>query len=109
MWSWIQDLRPRTAFSFVEQFNYHDNLNGWMIPDEWEQPDYTEVPLFGRAWRYQERLLSPRILHFTSSHLIFECASEICCECGRISRSDKKLATMRKEYAAAVAAVKAAK
>ena len=29
-----------SRYNFVEQFNYHDNLNGWMIPDEWGQPDY---------------------------------------------------------------------
>lgn len=37
--------------------------------------------LTGRAWCLQERLLSPRILHFRKWEVIFECFSHRCCEC----------------------------
>lgn len=37
--------------------------------------------LTGRAWCLQERLLSPRILHFRKWEVIFECFSSRCCEC----------------------------
>ncbi|KAK0638941.1 heterokaryon incompatibility protein-domain-containing protein [Cercophora newfieldiana] len=33
------------------------------------------VPLADRGWIYQERILSPRILHFTQNRLIWECRS----------------------------------
>ncbi|EAT84414.1 hypothetical protein HBH56_043950 [Parastagonospora nodorum] len=39
------------------------------------------MPLMQRGWTYQERLLSPRTLHFTNDELILECLSGITCEC----------------------------
>jgi hypothetical protein len=43
-----------------------------------------ELPLSSRAWAFQERLLSPRILHFTENELIWECSEGIECECSGI-------------------------
>ncbi|KAF2260092.1 HET-domain-containing protein [Lojkania enalia] len=39
--------------------------------------------LFGRGWIFQERLLSPRVLHFCDTELCFECCVESRCECGQ--------------------------
>ena len=36
----------------------------------------TRSPLSTRAWAYQERILSPRIVHFTNDTLIWECRKE---------------------------------
>lgn len=41
-----------------------------------------EHVLFSRAWVYQERLLSTRVLHFGSSELVWECMEKRGCECG---------------------------
>lgn len=41
-------------------------------------------PLLARAWAFQERLLSTRIIHYTSSELIWECKTVLACECTRI-------------------------
>ncbi|KAI9148002.1 hypothetical protein HJFPF1_11823 [Paramyrothecium foliicola] len=52
-----------------------------------EYPGYatvTEHPLLTRAWVYQERLLSPRILHFGPYEMFFECRTDVQCECGAI-------------------------
>ena len=52
-----------------------------------EMTDNTTVdlhPLLTRAWVYQERMLSTRILHFGRFELYFECRSSIQCECGFI-------------------------
>ncbi|KAF2428863.1 HET-domain-containing protein, partial [Tothia fuscella] len=38
-------------------------------------------PLLKRAWIYQERLLSPRILHFTHHELLWECLEGSICQC----------------------------
>lgn len=49
------------------------------IPD---QP-YTmlnEMPLLRRGWVLQERVLSPRTLHFTSTQMFWECNQKIACE-----------------------------
>ncbi|KAK3314835.1 heterokaryon incompatibility protein-domain-containing protein [Apodospora peruviana] len=37
--------------------------------------------LHSRGWTLQERLLSRRMLHFTSSELAWECTKEVACEC----------------------------
>ncbi|KAK4574974.1 hypothetical protein LTR86_000824 [Recurvomyces mirabilis] len=41
-------------------------------------------PLLTRAWVYQERLLSPRVLHFGPSELSLECNESTVCECGQV-------------------------
>ncbi|KAH8159792.1 hypothetical protein CIB48_g8454 [Xylaria polymorpha] len=40
------------------------------------------APLFQRAWAFQERLLSQRIVHFLKTEIIFECEESLWCECG---------------------------
>jgi hypothetical protein len=52
----------------------------------WNQMPASQVafkfPLLSRAWVFQERLLSRRILHFCDSELIWECRQLSECECG---------------------------
>jgi hypothetical protein len=43
-----------------------------------------QLPLFSRAWAYQERLLATRILHFAKDELVWECRSSMTCECRRL-------------------------
>jgi Heterokaryon incompatibility protein (HET) len=43
-----------------------------------------QLPLLSRAWVFQERMLSPRVLHFGPQELFFECRSDCTCECGEI-------------------------
>ncbi|OCL07999.1 hypothetical protein AOQ84DRAFT_294015, partial [Glonium stellatum] len=38
------------------------------------------APIGRRGWIYQERLLSPRILHYTSEQLFWECRREYLAE-----------------------------
>jgi hypothetical protein len=39
-------------------------------------------PLLTRAWAYQERMLSPRVVQYTSEELVWECDTMKTCECG---------------------------
>ncbi|KAI1850941.1 hypothetical protein JX265_007266 [Neoarthrinium moseri] len=41
-------------------------------------------PLLTRGWVLQERLLSPRVVHFTRDEIIWECMERTTCECGCI-------------------------
>ncbi|KAH7002564.1 heterokaryon incompatibility protein-domain-containing protein [Ilyonectria destructans] len=41
-----------------------------------------EFPLLDRGWVYQERLLSPRVLHFGNNEISWECMEMTKCECG---------------------------
>lgn len=39
-------------------------------------------PLMRRGWVFQERWLSPRIIHFGGKEFLFECSAGLVCECG---------------------------
>jgi Heterokaryon incompatibility protein (HET) len=39
------------------------------------------APLLTRAWGFQERLLSPRVVHFHGEEMVFECKTMTRCEC----------------------------
>ncbi|KAL3423937.1 hypothetical protein PVAG01_05684 [Phlyctema vagabunda] len=42
------------------------------------------TPLLQRGWVFQERLLSPRTIHFGEGELVWECRDLILCECGHM-------------------------
>jgi hypothetical protein len=42
---------------------------------------FETMPLFDRAWAFQERLLATRIVHYTERELIWECKERLWCEC----------------------------
>ncbi|PVH76504.1 HET-domain-containing protein [Cadophora sp. DSE1049] len=50
-------------------------------------------PLSSRAWAWQERLLSRRIMHFSSEELIWECKSGTGCECAMQGELDDTKST----------------
>jgi hypothetical protein len=50
-----------------------------------------EAPLLTRAWAFQERLLSPFTIHFHVEELVWECRSEVQCECGGLYNSNVSL------------------
>lgn len=52
------------------------------VYDKAEIGRYQEEPLLGRAWVFQERILSRRNVYITSSEVIWECRSGFSCECG---------------------------
>ncbi|KAK5160992.1 hypothetical protein LTS14_000786 [Recurvomyces mirabilis] len=52
--------------------------------DDFEGKLQDTFPLLTRAWVYQERLLSPRVLHFGPSELSLECNESTVCECGQV-------------------------
>ncbi|KAE8861120.1 hypothetical protein PTNB29_06215 [Pyrenophora teres f. teres] len=49
----------------------HDHFFGDILQD---------TPIFRRAWIFQERLLSPRILHFGTDQVFWECRTSNACE-----------------------------
>jgi Heterokaryon incompatibility protein (HET) len=48
-----------------------------------------EVPLLTRAWAFQERLLSPRVIHFANDEISWECRELSDCECKSIRKRQK--------------------
>ncbi|KAI1385153.1 heterokaryon incompatibility protein-domain-containing protein [Hypoxylon trugodes] len=43
-----------------------------------------EQPLLTRAWAYQERIISTRVVYFAGYELAFECFCDAICECGHL-------------------------
>ncbi|KEF58826.1 uncharacterized protein A1O9_03669 [Exophiala aquamarina CBS 119918] len=50
-----------------------------MDTDDWIQ-NVNLAPLNSRSWVLQERLLSPRVLHFAANQLYWECSGQEACE-----------------------------
>lgn len=61
----------------------------------------TGWPLLQRGWVYQERLLSPRVLHFGLNEVVWECLACTACECGMSSTLQSVLSNKR-EHAQAM-------
>lgn len=89
-------------YSFKGNFSEEDHMNDWVMPFNCQDQAIAQTPLLKRAWAFQERLLSPRVLHFTPSEMIFECMEGIQCECGRIDNSmydSRTTDTVKREFA----------
>jgi hypothetical protein len=74
-------------YSFKAPFDGNAHMNEWELPFNISDEANLHTPLLIRAWPYTERLLSPRVLHFTKSEMILECRAGYQCECGRIEDS----------------------
>jgi len=42
-------------------------------------------PVLSRGWIFQERLLSPRVLHFGHAEVVWECFEALQCQCSRVT------------------------
>ncbi|KAK1756651.1 het domain-containing protein [Echria macrotheca] len=67
---------------FRERIDHH--LEDVEDPGDVGHPTSEHYPLLTRAWVYQERMLSTRVLHFGYYELWYECRSLLECECGGI-------------------------
>jgi hypothetical protein len=50
--------------------------------EHWWHPCFPRFPLTWRGWVYQERLLSPRVVHFSDEEVSWECYETVDCQCG---------------------------
>ncbi|KAF2118243.1 heterokaryon incompatibility protein-domain-containing protein [Lophiotrema nucula] len=58
----------------------HQGKDCLLIPSSMCESQIESSALSQRGWVFQERLLSPRILHFTSTQVFWECHSSNACE-----------------------------
>jgi hypothetical protein len=89
-------------YSFKASFDEGAHMNDWELPFNSSSEANLHTPLLKRGWAYVERLLSPRILHFTKSEMILECREGYQCECGRIDdpRFDSRMTDpVKQEFA----------
>ena len=88
-------------YVFKASFDGGAHMNDWELPFNCSSEANFHTPLLQRAWPYVERLLSPRVLHFTQSEMVMECREGYQCECGRIddSRFDSRpLDSVKQEF-----------
>jgi len=85
-----QDLEfqytPRARAPFAIRFREAiDHLNN-------DDPEATKTdwPPIQRAWVFQERALSSRVIHFCKREILIECRKEFKCQCGAESIMDMK-------------------
>ncbi|PFH59657.1 hypothetical protein XA68_12062 [Ophiocordyceps unilateralis] len=72
-----------TPFLLLEDDDHHHSLDDLVRTNS--------QPIDQRGWTLQERLTSPRVLHFTKGELIWECDTLTECECRRQSTPSRRL------------------
>ncbi|KAJ0419594.1 heterokaryon incompatibility protein-domain-containing protein [Aspergillus carlsbadensis] len=71
-------------------------------------PSHVYYPVLTRAWVYQERMLSTRVIHFGRYEVFFECNTDIQCECGWIQTEGYTATTrmmVKAEFASTLSAL----
>jgi hypothetical protein len=56
---------------------------------------FEEPLLLTRAWIYQERVLSPRVIHFCDNELVWECGADFSCQCGFLHQPGFPITTVK--------------
>lgn len=74
----IQAVRLSGEREIILTFHVRDHIDH-ITRRPWRKPEY--FPLLSRAWAYQERYLSQRVLHFGPQEIFRECNEELRCQC----------------------------
>jgi hypothetical protein len=85
-----------------ELFTYPHVYAKSYIDHIWERSGSMRSPLLRRGWIYQERLLSPRVVHFTEDEISWECYEENSCQCHEVVPDPHKKKTSKTEHAEAL-------
>jgi hypothetical protein len=56
------------------------NESWYIFPRDLWKEHLLDQPLYARGWVFQERMLSPRILHFASKQIFWDCSTMSACE-----------------------------
>ncbi|RFU24739.1 hypothetical protein B7463_g11599, partial [Scytalidium lignicola] len=83
----------------------HDHYWEWDVKST-TKAQQNSYPLFRRAWTYQERLISPRVILFMGGEVAFQCFQKATCECGEINEQRKDdISSHRSDRLLAIGAV----
>jgi hypothetical protein len=60
----------------------------------------TTLPLFSRAWTFQEELLATRVLYYCPEEIVFQCKTKLDCQCGNLAHelSSRSFVTSKQRY-----------
>lgn len=84
-------LEPCVGPIFARPVLTHDGFAG----SGFEGAGGGPTPLITRGWVFQERALSPRVVHFCAAELVWECGELLACECGGAQNDDSMLGTVK--------------
>ncbi|TVY88520.1 hypothetical protein LAWI1_G007433 [Lachnellula willkommii] len=76
------ELTGLQSFIGLDRIVVRTKLQHWAWPPS--KASMKLHPLLQRGWAFQERILSPRVLHFCKDELLWECREENICECGSL-------------------------
>lgn len=79
------DIKSSNWFKYIKKEYTGARMDVWAHEAVQHVNDISiadEFPLLSRAWCYQERMLSPRVLHFVDQEMSWECRQGAWCECG---------------------------
>lgn len=79
-----RQLEVQSTAGQVYQILVRQQLSHWVVPAT--SLSKRENPLLSRGWAFQERVLSPRVLHFCKQELVWECGQDTVCECGSLPK-----------------------
>jgi hypothetical protein len=86
------ELSVRRSLFHSHHIMVRKKVEHWTWPPSKASTDIH--PLLSRGWAFQERILSPRVLHFCKQELLWECRGETVCECGSLPT----LSEMKKHF-----------
>jgi Heterokaryon incompatibility protein (HET) len=74
------DRDPRSVDVTKIKIGWEDEAEYMIIDSHLWEDCIARAPLNTRAWALQEKLLSPRVLHFGQEQMFWECAEQLACE-----------------------------
>ncbi|KAF2655341.1 hypothetical protein K491DRAFT_553758, partial [Lophiostoma macrostomum CBS 122681] len=72
---WSEEKQEQYTIHVRRTISHHKDNPAWYGRVEY-------LPLLDRSWVLQERILSPRVVHFGNEELWWECSGALTCECG---------------------------
>jgi hypothetical protein len=79
--------RPGNFAKDIKPYKIHARRRIPHISHSVDNDTHEVFPLFSRAWAFQERVLSPRMLHFAAHELSWECKELVVCECAMLQEA----------------------
>jgi hypothetical protein len=80
-------IPTEALINWDHKYSLHRDHSHFTEPEQYYAPLSS---LSARGWTLQERLLSRRLIHYTSWELVWECRQDIHCQCGRLSYMNRK-------------------
>ncbi len=79
----------KISYLYARRRRWNDSVMEYPVAHTAGEDYHGQNLLDTRGWTFQERLLSPKTLHYTRAEMAFECKTLSRCECSRIPMRDR--------------------